>query len=130
MSTNFDVLERLYPLINVPSVNTLIDGKVYKFNKPLNSEKRDIVLSTLPLRDGEEVVVQTGTVFINIYQKTPTRPNSAFLNSVTDVIVTRLESYSQATTYMDIEIASQNVFKDQDQPNMSYSSIRLNIFIP
>lgn len=130
MSTIFDVLERLYPLINTSTINALIDGDIYKFNKPLNSELRDIVITSLPLRDGEEMVSQPGTVFINIYSKDQSgnRVDSAFLNLITDAVESRIRAFDQGATYLVLEIASTNVFKDPDQTTMSYSSIRLNVF--
>ena len=127
MSTQFDVLDRLYPQINVATVNTLINGNVYRYKKPLNSEKQDIVIVPLFLRDGEEMVAQPGTFFINMYAQNfdNGEVDGAKLNAISDAVVNQVTSFRQGVTYMHLEIESESLYQDEDQDNMSYASLRL-----
>lgn len=131
MSTTFDALERLYPVLNVVSVTTLLDGRVYRRKKPLNSEKRDIVIVPLELRDGDGLDVQPGTTFINAFAPnfSDGRPNESTLNTIADMILKKISAFSQGSTYCHFEVISENLMQDQDQPNMSYVSIRLRNII-
>ena len=67
MSTSYDILERLYPCLNVATVTATLNGRVYRRKRPQNSAKRDIVIVPYDLRDGEGLDVQPGTVFINCF---------------------------------------------------------------
>ena len=131
MKTGFDLLEKIYKIINVAGVNSVIDGKISRRRKKADSELQDIVILTLNTAYNEDV--QTGTVIINMYCK-----NLQFglvdevkLNQITDAVITALEAYEQTTTnYFDITSKRDiNTFQDVDQPIMSYTSLRINCVI-
>jgi len=130
MKTAFDIVALLYDIIDVESVTTKIDGNVYQFKKPLNSQKQDIVILSLPIDDGDP---QRMTAVINAfcvnYPEVGTQ-NIDKLEEITKAIISVLEAYVKTNgIYFQYSIVSQNVMNDYDQKNMSYVSIRLNCYI-
>ncbi len=131
MKTGFDLLEKIYKIINVAGVNSVIDGKISRRRKKADSELQDIVILTLNTAYNEDV--QTGTVIINMYCKNLQfgLTDEVKLNQITDAVITALEAYEQTTTdYFDITSKRDiNTFQDVDQPIMSYTSLRINCVI-
>ncbi len=62
--SGFDIATSLYKLLNVPTVKATIDGGIYKFNRHINSAKRDIVISIPEYNAGQ---LNTGYVDINVH---------------------------------------------------------------
>lgn len=127
MKTSIDNIDLLFPIINVVGVTGIIDGGVYKFDKPLNSELQDVVLTPLVLGGSEDI--QNGTVMINIFCKKHTNgaPNLTKLNQITTAVLVAIKSYTGTSgTYFDIEPVNENVFTDINNPQMNYVSIRLS----
>ena len=131
MSTGFDVLDRLYPCLNVATVTATIDGRVYRRKRPHNSVKRDIVIIPYSLRDGEGLDVQPGIVFINCFAKNKASGfvDRTNLKSTTDAVITQLGRFAQGSTYMNLEVVSESTFDDVDREDWSYSSIRVRVII-
>lgn len=131
MSISFDLTDRLFPVLNVVSVTTTLDGRIYPDKRPLNSVKRDVVIKTLGLRDGDELDVQPGTVFINCHARNLDGgvPDANNLNATGDAVVSVMAAYAQGSTYMHIEKINDVIFEDQDRTDESYLSIRYNVII-
>lgn len=132
MSTTYDILDRLYPFLNVATVTNTINGRVYRRKRPLNSAKRDVVLTSLTLPDGEGMDVQPGTVFINSYialDKETGEYNESTLKATAQAIISRLAVWNPSTTYCHFEVLGENTFEDTEQPGWAYSSIRLSAII-
>jgi len=130
MKTTFDVLDILYPIVNVASVKTLINGKVYRTAKPPNRTVKDIVVFALPILEAEESVIQECPVVINCYApNVADQPDESSISTITKMVTKKLEAYSSGSTYYDIQITSQTIFQDPDAPSMSYGSIRADINI-
>jgi hypothetical protein len=130
MRTTFDVADMIYNILNAAAVNNAIDGMIYKGKKPVNSEKQDIVINTLPISNDD---TQRITVIINCYSKnfeaTGTQ-DIATMKIIAEAVITELESYSKTEgTYFQYDVINQIVMNDNDQKNMSYVSIRLNCWI-
>jgi hypothetical protein len=128
VKSTFDVLDVLYPIINVASVTTTLDGKVYRNARPVNSVLRDITVGALPIGGGTDIDLQPCTVIINCFAKDLAggRPDDANLDAMTTAVLAVLEAYASSTVYMHLEINSQGVMADIDQAGISYSSIRVN----
>lgn len=62
--SGFDIATNLFQLLNVPTVRATIDGSIYKFNRPINSDKRDVVISIPEYNAG---ALNTGYVDINVH---------------------------------------------------------------
>src|SRR5690606_25035087 len=79
----------IWRVLNVPSVIGLLDGGLYRYNRPINSRKRDIVIST----------PEQGKVDINIHvpnlvlQDDQTNPDLAQMKLITDAVLNLLAGY-------------------------------------
>jgi len=131
MKTTFDVMDRLYKIVNVAAVKATLDGKVYRNARPIDSTTRDIVILALHVTSGVDIDVQQGIMIVNCFAPDiePGIPDDANLNAMTSAVVTVLESYAASSEYFQIEINSQTVMDDIDQAGMSYSSLRVNFVI-
>jgi len=137
MRTTFDILDVLYPLLNVSAVWSTLDtgGKVYRNARPVDSNVRDVVVLALPIVGGTDIDVQGCTAIINCHAKdlAPGRPDDTNLDAMTAAVVAAIEGYTISTSYHHLEITSQSSMADMDRPGWSYASIRVDCtiqFIP
>ena len=130
MKTTFDISDILYPIINVTSVTSTIDGRVYRDKKPLNSELQDIIVIPLSNFNGDEVI-QEATFMVNCFCKNFDNglPNITKLKTITDAVIKVIEDYSATSNYYVFDIANQTVMQDTDQISMSYVNLRINCYI-
>jgi len=131
MKTTFDILDNLFPVINVTAVKNTLDGKVYRNARPIDSVLRDITVGALPIDGGTDIDLQGCTVIINCFAKDleDGRPDDKNLDAMTAAVLTVLEAYASTTAYLHLEINSQGCMADIDQAGISYSSIRVNCTI-
>jgi len=86
----FDIATDLFRLLNVPSVRATIDGSIYKFNRPINSNKTDVVISVPEYNAGS---LNTGYVDINVHAPNlnlsgdQTQPDLIGMQAVVDAIL-------------------------------------------
>ena len=131
MKTTFDVLDKLYPVVNVTSVKATLDGAVYRNGRPEDSTVRDVVVLALPIPGGTDIDLQSCVVVINCFAKDLVAgvPDDTNLNAMSSAVIAVLEAYDSGTTYLHLEINSQGVMADMDASGISYSSIRVNCTI-
>ena len=134
MKQTFDLDEILYRLLNANSdLKSSISGSIYLGQRPDNSEKEDIVISTISLT--QEYVPQIATSNINVHVsdllqsvegKQMKFENRVKIKAITEKVLTiiRNAKFENLTVYLE----SQNVIRE---PNIfqSYSNIRLNWLI-
>lgn len=130
MKTTFDINDILFPVINVASVQTTIDGRVYRNKKPLNSELRDIVIIPLSNYVGNEII-NDATFMINCYCKNFNNgtPDIAKLRVIIDAVAAVIEEYNNISNYYVFDITNQILINDIDQKSMSYVNLRISCFI-
>jgi hypothetical protein len=130
MKTTFDISDILYPIINVTSVTSTIDGRVYRDKKPLNSELQDIVIIPLTNPNGDEII-QFPVYMVNCFCKNFDNglPNITKLKTITDAVIKVIEAYSATSNYYVFEITNQTLMQDTDQISMSYVNLRINCYI-
>jgi len=130
MKTTFDISDILYPIINVTSVTSTIDGRVYRDKKPLNSELQDIVIIPLTNYNGDEII-QFPVYMVNCFCKNFDNglPNITKLKTITDAVIKVIEDYSATSNYYVFEITNQTLMQDTDQISMSYVNLRINCYI-
>jgi hypothetical protein len=131
VKTTFDILDVLFPVINVTAVKGTLTGKVYRNARPVDSVLRDITVGALPIAGGTDIDLQSCTIIINCFAKDleDGRPDDTNLDAMTAAVLTVLEAYASSTSYLHLEINSQGVMADIDQAGISYSSIRVNCTI-
>ena len=135
MKTSHDVLDILYPVVNVSTVTGTINGRVYKNARPQNSKLRDVVLVPLtiqnnPNEDTNESTVQPGTAIANCYAPNLNtgEPDIAHLKATAAAVISTIEAHSNASTYYVFKIISENTMNDLENPDLSYSSLRINYY--
>ena len=130
MKTTIDILDILYPVINVASVKATIDGRVYRNKKPLNNEVQDIVILPLSNYVGDEII-NDATVMINIFCKNFDNgtPDITKLRATINAAVAVIEAYNNASNYYIFNITNQILLQDTDQAMMSYINLRINCLI-
>lgn len=132
MKTTFDIKDKLYPILHVTSLTTLLSGgHVYRDKKPLNSEKRDVEIVSLPIDNGEGYDTQHSTAIINAYAVNfdNGQADEATLKTIITKIIGLIEAYSSSSNYFEMDIVSESIMQDMDEPRMSYGSLRVNCTI-
>lgn len=130
MKTSFDVLDELYVLLNVTAVTSLINGAVWRRKKPLDRRLQDITISSLDMRNDENV--QPGIVIVNCFCENHPNglPNETKLKRIGNAVIALLDDYHKAATmFFRTEIVNETIMQDPDDPAMSYLSIRVSIQI-
>lgn len=117
-----DLVISYYRLLNVPAITGLLNGgKVWRYQRPLNSDKVDVVVSVPEYVGGSFNVAD---VEINVYAPNlknfepighpdPTHPDVVRLKAVTEAILSILDGYS-------VKVAGKLI---QDKSGVWYSNI-------
>lgn len=127
MITGFDISDTLYHIINVATVTSLIDGKVYRERKPMEMEVsnlQNIVIA--PLLNMVDFITEA-TVNVNIYCKDLDngQPNLTFLKLVATAVENALSGFNSGE-YFSITIVSNQLVPEENR--MSFINLRLEIF--
>lgn len=121
-----DLVISFYRLLNVPAITGLLgDGKVWRYQRPLNSDKVDVVISVPEYVGGS---FNVSDVEINVYAPNiqnfeplgypdPTHPDVVRLKAVTEAILTLLDGYS-------VKVAGKLI---QDKSGGWYSNIVVEV---
>ena len=133
MTTDNSILTTLFKAISTTEVLSVIDGAVFKGEKPLNQTSQDIVINMLDNRSVANDNLKSGVVNINCFCKelsNHTR-NSTKLDEITQAVFLALNIVNGSGNINNLiyEFVSQKTFKDIDDPVMFYSNIRLNFNI-
>ncbi len=133
MRNTFDIVDLLYGfLIADTDITGAISGGIYKHNRPLNSDKEDVVIGSLPVNNDQ---LQQTVPNINIHVpnlkltkgtiQDNTQPDTKRLKTLTALLVTKLDD----KTFDDywFEVQQQTLFSDEET-NEHYSNIRLNFY--
>ena len=130
MKTTFDINDVLYPIINVASVQTTIDGRVYRNKKPLNSEVQDVAILPLSNYVGSEIT-NDSVFIINCFCKNFDNgtPDITKLRATINAVAKVIEDYNNTSNYYVFDIMSQILLQDTEQISMSYASLRVQCYI-
>jgi len=130
MKTTIDILDILYPIINIASIKATIDGRIYRNKKPLNSELQDIVILPLSNYTGDEII-NDATIMINCFCKNFDNgtPDITKLRATINAVVAVIEAYNSTSNYYIFAITNQILLQDIDQATMSYINLRINCLI-
>ena len=131
LKTSFEILNLIFPILNVANVTSLISGEVYRTRRPVNSDSQDITIQVLSIVETNDVV-QEAIVNINIFIKNIRSddyaglPDETKLKTVADAVIIELDGYSDTSTYFNFDIIWMNSLPDEDNKKDSYYNIRLN----
>lgn len=130
MRDTFDIETIIYKQLNVLSITNAISGKVYKNSRPLNSNKVDVVVGSLPINAEQ---LQRTVVNVNVHApnlilsingiQDNTQPDVAKLKTVTALVISALTDKAFTDYYFDVQ--QQVLFKDETTDE-HYSNIRIN----
>ncbi len=127
MLTDWNVVDNLYTILNTTEINSAIDGRIYKYVRPLTSDKTDIVINTLPIQEPEP---QRCLANINIYKKlieSTGTLNSIDLDKIARLIIDELENI-ETNNLFQIDIVSVNTMIDLDRKDTSLKNIRIELY--
>ncbi|MDR2274354.1 MAG: hypothetical protein LBF27_25830 [Sphingobacterium sp.] len=118
-----DIATSLFRVLNVTSVNNTIDGGIYKFNRPINSRKKDIII-TVPEYNGGQF--NTGFIDINIHVPNlqlvndQTNPDLAAMKTIVDAMIPLLFGMSGYALFV-----SKSGIPNRDADGQWYCNIRV-----
>lgn len=126
MVTTFELKSIVYNLVKASTFKTILNGDIYIDERPLNSDKNDIVIGALSIPNE---VLMPSTVLINIYAKniksgTTDVPNLSVLNNATKLIMPLVDEIYLESKKTYLEIEWQRDYK-VDGANERVSVIRL-----
>jgi len=133
MQTLTDIIEKLFPIVNVTSVtSTLNGGEVYRYSKPDDSQEQDVVILGLPITNDEDPITQSATIIINCFAVNHTNgmADDVKITATIDAITAVLLAYTSGSSeYFEFVIQNQSIIKDIDDVSMSYGSLRVRCTI-
>ena len=124
MKSNFDILNALYKILNVPEITSEINGRIYKANVPKTSQNEDIEINVLT---NPNRYVQNGYANINLYcvEDSSGRANTKRLADISNKIVPLLKDTKKDGFYFQIENQG-GVFKDQERDHIYFFNLKIN----
>jgi hypothetical protein len=131
MKTTYDILDRLYAIVNVTAVKALLTGKVYRIARPQGSTKKDIVINTLPIKGDKGYELQEGTANVNIWVEKFDNgmPDEATLKALVAAVETAIKAGTSSNEYFDFQIESEDLIHDYNDPRWCYANIRVGYTI-
>lgn len=130
MITDVKILGTLYTLLNVAGVTGLINGELWKVSKPVDRQLEDIVLNSLTNLNTNNHHLNIGVININSFTRANAdhTANTLRLQAIHDAIITALDIVGGQLTYglLNGRIEQQKTFRDNDDPLMFFSNIRIN----
>lgn len=122
MRTTLDITDILHGLINVPDVRNMINGGIYKDERPLNSDKRDVVIVATTI-DNEPF--QTGVGYVNLHSPGQ-MPAHAWFKSVSEVILPIIKAHYKRNDYSLMATNVVGPVRNMDD-NGFFTTIRVRI---
>lgn len=134
MRSTLDIEDRIYQVLNVPSLTNIISGKVLKRKRPVyqkTESKEDVVINCLPIT-GDQLQSCVSNVNIHVPNLVLTiagqpdndQPDTGRLNEIFSVVEPLLESFFLDD--VDGYIQSITVIEEEDL-NEHFMNIRLQI---
>lgn len=133
MRNTFNLVDIIYLVLTAnTTITSAITGKVYKNARPLNSDKQDIVVGSLPINAEQ---IQQAVMNVNIHipnlkisingLQDNTPPNLVKLEEVTALVIEGLKDKVFSDYWFDVQ--QQNLFAEE-ATNEHYSNIRINFY--
>ena len=120
------ILEKAYKTLNVSSVTSVINGKIYLNARPKGSKLQDIVLN-IPVNP--QTRLQVGILNINCYtiQKSTGTPDTLKLEEIENAVLDLLDEQHHQGMYFIKE--NSVILRDMDDPESFYNNIRVSFQI-
>lgn len=134
MISSFGAVNNLFSHIAIisefKSGLTKISGGIYKYQRPMNSDKEDIVINSLPMNNED---IQEGILNVNIYVPNlsidqngvidNSMPDTARLKTLCEIAIQNLKEVWAEDGEYNFELQQENLY--QDDNNQHYINLRV-----
>lgn len=127
MITGFKISERLFTILNVSAITTLLNGRIYPDRLPKDPTIQSLRnIAIMPLVNMIDFVTEA-VVNINIYAQDydDGTPNAVTIQAIVDQVVLVLQAYSSASDYFSIDIISSGLVTEDN--NQTFLNLRIEI---
>lgn len=130
MKTTFDFVDILYEFLKTSSLKDSITGKVYKYERPVDSVKEDIVINSLPVTTGQ---LQTAILNLNIFVPdiivSVSGVQTGYANNARMKVLTGIafEELDEWTEDYNFNVQQQTLIKDNESSS-HFINIRLEFY--
>ena len=127
MITGFQISERLFTILNISAVTSLLTGRIYPDKLPKDPAVQQLKnIAIVPLVNMIDYVTDA-VVNINIYAQDydDGTPNAGVLQPIADQVVLALQSYSPTSDYFSIKIISSGLVTDEN--GQKFLNIRIEV---
>tara|TARA_B110001452_G_scaffold28410_1_gene22312 strand:- start:1899 stop:2285 length:387 start_codon:yes stop_codon:yes gene_type:complete len=123
VKSSFDILSALYQILNVPTVNDKLSGKIYIGDTPDTNQKDDITIKTL---NNPNRYLQNGFINLNIHVKeiSSGRADLAKFKQIINTVIPLVDNVMHQGYSFQLD-DDKGVFKDQDKDSMYLYNLKL-----
>lgn len=123
MQSTIDISSQLFQIIDVPSVNNEITGKIYIGDAPSGSQGEDITIKVL---NNPNNYLQNGFMNLNIFcfQSKSGRANFSRFKELLNIIIPLVKDVSVGGYHFQID-DDKGIFRDTDNDGMYFYNLRL-----
>lgn len=130
MKTSQQLRKLVFDIINVTSVTSLIDGDISYLKMPVDNDKTNIIINSLPLDNN---FTQNGVVNVNVYVPLLAQAGMPDINKIETInaaLVALLDiDRANGDSFFQFEIIAQSDFQDLQLTNYTVSNFRLNCWL-
>jgi hypothetical protein len=129
MITDLEIISKFYQILNIPAITGVITGEIWNLKKPVNRQEEDIVINLLTNNVTSNLHLLTGVANINTFIKANDdhTPNGIRIKEINDLIIAALniDNNEGSVGLLTYRLESQKTFRDNDDPTMYFSNLRL-----
>lgn len=128
MKTPISVTERVFTVLNVSAVTSLLNGRIYRGLPQTDDSiflKKNININSLPTANGD--FTNEHSINVNAYcpDLDSGQVDEATLKTIGEAIITTLEAYASVNDYFTVTVIGNGIVTDEK--NRSFLNIRLEI---
>lgn len=129
MKTTFNLVDILWGKLKASPLATAINGGIYKYRRPINSRKEDVLINCLPV-DNNQMQQAIANVNIHVPNQVHTlngavddsQPNHVRLSELADLAIAALTDVWAEDYNFDVQ---QQILFSDDEANDHYINIRI-----
>ncbi len=133
MKTTLDLVDLVYEVLKTSSLKSSITGKVYEYQRPVNSNVEDVVINSLPITNDQlqEAIVNVN-VFVPNLEVEETGdisrqvPNITRLKTLAGLAVQNLTDGISGDYTWDVQ---QQTLMEDDESKQHFINIRIQFFV-
>lgn len=130
MLTPIDITTRIYSIINVPAVKSLISGDIYNGSLPEKQEGVE-TLQNIVIIPLTSLNTDVGDHIVNINVMAPDlsngTANTVKLNQITNAVIDEIYAYESTSDYFEIQEDLIQTRLIRDSNNISFINARIEV---